>query len=88
MEPRICFWYAYLEEDEETKKVKEEAAASQKRWEALIASASAEFDLEDSPLDIAVKDLKLGNMVRALRISFKQPLRCANWRLFVRFLSQ
>jgi hypothetical protein len=38
-----------------------------------LFSATAEFDLEETALDVAVKDLKVGNMMRKLTVIRSLP---------------
>lgn len=42
-----------------------------------MSSAAAEFDLDETTLDVAVKDLKVGNMMRKLTVirAFPETIR-------------
>ncbi|KAI6228131.1 Serine/threonine-protein phosphatase 4 regulatory subunit 4 [Aphelenchoides besseyi] len=56
------------EEEEESHDVRSEMSKSAERLAALIASASAEFDLDETALDVSIKDLKTGNLMRKLTV--------------------
>lgn len=52
-----------VDEQEEEEESEEEfrarkARESSERWAQLIANAEAEFELDEGPLDVAIKDLK------------------------------
>ncbi|CAD5216327.1 unnamed protein product [Bursaphelenchus xylophilus] len=56
------------DEEEEEDDFIARSKASNDRWAQLIANAEAEFELDESPLDIAIKDIKQGNLLRRITV--------------------
>ncbi|CAD5212249.1 unnamed protein product [Bursaphelenchus okinawaensis] len=55
------------EEDEEDDFIAR-SKASNDRWAQLIADAEAEFELDEGPLDVAIRDIKQGNLLRRITV--------------------